>query len=285
MVELAIADGRYEDAARLVDQAIDWMGEAEETGTRNRVECLALGLRAAALAIDAARSRRDAVEETALRARAAGHIGAVRRFADGPLGPLSGAGGETRGYVAMAEAEYRAIAGEPDPDAWAAAVAIWRELGRPWPLATALSREAEAILAARRSRVDAAAPLAESLAIAGELGAAPLAAWCLSLARMGRVELPDQPTSGDGAGAAEAPIAASSDGSVSTPSAAAFGLTPRELDVLRLLAEGYSNREIGGTLYISESTAGVHVSNILGKLGVSGRVEAAAVAVRSGLVD
>ena len=49
--------------------------------------------------------------------------------------------------------------------------------------------------------------------------------------------------------------------------------------------DGHSNRQIGETLYVSESTAGVHVSNILGKLGVSGRVEAAAVALRAGLVD
>jgi DNA-binding NarL/FixJ family response regulator len=61
-------------------------------------------------------------------------------------------------------------------------------------------------------------------------------------------------------------------------------LTPRELDVLKLLVAGYSNRQIGETMFISESTAGVHVSNILGKLGVSRRVEAAA-AVRAGLAD
>jgi DNA-binding CsgD family transcriptional regulator len=61
-------------------------------------------------------------------------------------------------------------------------------------------------------------------------------------------------------------------------------LTRRELEVLTLLAEGRSNRQIAETLFISESTAGVHVSNILGKLGVSGRTEAAAVAFRSGLV-
>ena len=61
-------------------------------------------------------------------------------------------------------------------------------------------------------------------------------------------------------------------------------LTRRELEVLALLAEGRSNRQIAETLFISESTAGVHVSNILGKLGVSGRTEAAAVAFRAGLV-
>ena len=62
-----------------------------------------------------------------------------------------------------------------------------------------------------------------------------------------------------------------------------FGLTTREREILRLLADGYSNRRIAETLFISESTAGVHVSNILGKLGVSSRTEAATTAVRLGL--
>jgi len=56
------------------------------------------------------------------------------------------------------------------------------------------------------------------------------------------------------------------------------------MEVLVLLAEGRTNRQIADSLFISESTAGVHVSNILGKLAVTGRTEAAAVAYRSGLV-
>ena len=61
------------------------------------------------------------------------------------------------------------------------------------------------------------------------------------------------------------------------------GLTPREIEVLRLVAEGRSNGEIGTALFISTKTASVHVSNILAKLGVSGRGEAAAIAHRIGL--
>ena len=66
--------------------------------------------------------------------------------------------------------------------------------------------------------------------------------------------------------------------------AEAFGLTPRELEVLALVASGRTNRQIAQALFISESTAGVHVSNILGKLGVAGRTEAAGIAIRLGLV-
>jgi ATP/maltotriose-dependent transcriptional regulator MalT len=61
------------------------------------------------------------------------------------------------------------------------------------------------------------------------------------------------------------------------------GLTPREIEVLQLVAEGRSNGEIGSALFISTKTASVHVSNILAKLGVNGRGEAAAVAHRIGL--
>jgi len=62
-----------------------------------------------------------------------------------------------------------------------------------------------------------------------------------------------------------------------------LGLTAREAEVLSLVAAGRTNREIGSELYVSEKTASVHVSNILRKLGVSSRVEAAAVAQRVGV--
>ncbi len=67
--------------------------------------------------------------------------------------------------------------------------------------------------------------------------------------------------------------------------AARLGLTPREREVLALVALGRTNRQIADELFISANTAGVHVSRILGKLGVTGRGEAAAVAYRLGLVD
>jgi DNA-binding NarL/FixJ family response regulator len=62
-------------------------------------------------------------------------------------------------------------------------------------------------------------------------------------------------------------------------------LTARETEVLRLLAEGRTNRQLARELYISEKTVSVHVSNILAKLGVRSRTEAAAVAHRDGLLD
>ena len=64
-----------------------------------------------------------------------------------------------------------------------------------------------------------------------------------------------------------------------------LGLTAREGEVLRLVADGRSNSQIAEVLFISRKTASVHVSNILSKLGVSTRVEAAALAHRRGIAD
>lgn len=94
-----------------------------------------------------------------------------------------------------------------------------------------------------------------------------------------------------GAGVLTARVAAPAQGTggtVQTGDAAAgplASLTPREAEVLRLVAAGRTNGEIGSALFISTKTVSVHVSNILAKLGVSGRGEAAAVAYRQGLLD
>jgi len=70
-----------------------------------------------------------------------------------------------------------------------------------------------------------------------------------------------------------------------SPAGRVPALTPRERAVLELLAEGQTNREIAAALYISPSTAGVHVSNLLGKLGAKRRVDAAAIAQRMGVLS
>ena len=60
-------------------------------------------------------------------------------------------------------------------------------------------------------------------------------------------------------------------------------LTDRELEILRLIADGASNREIAGTLFLAEGTVKSHVTNILGKLGVRDRTQAALKARQMGL--
>jgi len=105
--------------------------------------------------------------------------------------------------------------------------------------------------------------------VASRVGAAPIAAEAAALARRTRLSL-DEPEAAAVRPAAEDPLTR-------------FGLTEREREILLLLAAGRSNPQIAGALFISPKTASVHVSNILAKLGVDSRVEAAAVAHRLGV--
>jgi DNA-binding NarL/FixJ family response regulator len=111
--------------------------------------------------------------------------------------------------------------------------------------------------------------LGRAAEITGRL-ARPVEGEVKALARRARLDL--APPAAATAAAAGAP----------TP-AEQLGLTPREAEVLALVAAGRSNRQIAQALFISPKTASVHVSNLLAKLGVAGRVEAAAVAHRLGL--
>jgi DNA-binding NarL/FixJ family response regulator len=112
--------------------------------------------------------------------------------------------------------------------------------------------------------------LGRAAAITGRLGARPLDSEIQALGRRARLDLaPPTPAAAPAAG--------------TPPAAAQLGLTPREVEILALVAAGRSNRQIAQALFISPKTVGVHVSNILAKLGVAGRVEAAAVAHRLGL--
>jgi DNA-binding NarL/FixJ family response regulator len=102
--------------------------------------------------------------------------------------------------------------------------------------------------------------------ITHRLGANPMSAELAVVARKLHVRL--------GGSRASAP----------TTDASAFGLTPREREVLEQLTAGKTNKQIAEALFISASTAGVHVSNILSKLGVATRTEAASMALSQGLV-
>jgi DNA-binding CsgD family transcriptional regulator len=142
-----------------------------------------------------------------------------------------------------------------------AAVVAWRADGHPYGLARALVRLAEAAAGAG-DRGAAEEAIAEATRVAGRLGAVPLRDQAALLAR--RLGLRSAPTA--------------------APPPAAAVLTDREIEVLRLVAEGHSNRRIAEALYISPKTASVHVSHIIAKLAVSRRGEAAAVAHRLGLL-
>ncbi|HEX3490839.1 MAG TPA: AAA family ATPase [Streptosporangiaceae bacterium] len=175
-----------------------------------------------------------------------------------------------RGYRALVAAEQARAAGHGEVPAWSAAAAVWRSAGEPYPLAYALLRLAEAH-AATADRAAMTEAVREAHAIAARIGAEPIAAEAAALARRARLSL----SPGEGTAEAAAPEPADE--------LARFGLTEREREVLVRLAAGRSNPEIARELFISAKTASVHVSNILAKLGVGGRVEAAAVAHRLGI--
>ncbi|WP_245191834.1 helix-turn-helix transcriptional regulator [Amycolatopsis azurea] len=162
-------------------------------------------------------------------------------------------------------AAFHAEIAQNDSRLWAAAVAAWRGRSQPYELAQALFGMAESALSAG-DRAAAQDPLREAASLADDLGAGHLRREIDLLAARGRVDL------------------ASPEPPPTPPPADPFGLTARELDVLRLLADGLTNSQIAASLFISASTAGVHVSRILAKLGAGRRTEAAAIAHRAGLL-
>ncbi len=253
-------------ALEFVERALGQMYIAEDWNETARL--CRMGARALGDLAEAARTTRDVatldeaaarlaeLRERLVRAEAAGTI----------AGPGAGIATEWLNF----EAEASRVTGEPDPAAWRAAADAWDGADRPYLAAIARWREGEAHLAAGE-RASAMDPLRAAWACARTLGARPLLEAVEALARRARISL--EP---DATGAHDATPTSEID---------RYGLTPREQEVLELLADGRTNRQIAETLFISESTAGVHVSNILGKLGVANRVEAAAIAYRLGVTN
>ncbi len=162
------------------------------------------------------------------------------------------------------EVELARCLGEDTQEQWRAAIAASERFGQPYEQVWALLGLARRALDNRRT--DEAAPaLEKALAIGERIGAQLLVDAVREIAGRGRIRLTDGEE-------------------MSRTRDRAHGLTKRELEVLRLLADGYRNEEIGQALFISPRTASVHVSRILAKLGVDSRSKAAAVAHREGLV-
>lgn len=288
-VSLARGDLRAVERARaLLEGRFDWMGtlvagialtdaaalegDAEAAVERMRTTVAALTddvgrapdvtVRLAALALAAVADRAAALRlsgdeagagrwaDTAAELVESARATAVRGEAGTPQGP------EGMAWLARAEAEWTRAAGGPDAEAWAKAVTAF-EHGDDYERARCRLRHAEALLRAD-DREAAAGEARAARETAARLGATPLLERVDALIRRGRL------------------AEARADGSAP--------LTAREQDVLRLLALGRSNRQIGEELYITGKTASVHVSNILAKLGAASRTEAVAIAYRKGLI-
>jgi DNA-binding CsgD family transcriptional regulator/tetratricopeptide (TPR) repeat protein len=309
----ALWRGDVADAARLVDLGWSHVRTNEDWIMAARMAAVALEVQAAIVAD--ARERRDLSALAGARQRS-GQIlaeaqASVRNSGVARTVPSRR---EAEAFLAVAGAFRERVDGHDDAASWAALADGWNRLGNPYQAALARWRQAEAILGeaaaagkdARVARGQARGPLREAYRIAGQLGARPLAARLAELAGRALIALPDRGAAartataegrGKGAGGRGDGSTAPTDGVTLGSLASAFvgpppvrrrdtfGLSSREREVLGLIVEGRTNREIGERLFISQKTVGVHVGNILAKLGVSGRVEAATAALRLGLSD
>lgn len=258
---------RPAEAVREVETALPALDGTDEVLTCGPL--LVIGIRACAdLAEGARASRDDGAVQTALAA--AEHLDHWReRQAADPL--------QDSGYVVAASAdralwnaERARLTGPSRPDLWDISAKQWEALARPHHAAYAWWRQAEAQLVAGQPPEAAAAALRSAAAAASEH--VPLMTEIRALARRARIRL-------------DTPSSAAPKGRSTAEKSASYGLTDRELVVLRLLAGGLTNAEIGTQLFISPKTASVHVTNILRKLGVANRIQAGTVAGRAGLLE
>jgi len=318
----ALWRGDLPDARRAAERGWGRVRETEDWSLASKMAATVLEVDAAS-AIDA-RQRRDLVTIAAARSDAAEVLALAQARVTSAAVPASfGSRREADANLATATAYRARLDGRDVATAWDSVARHWAAVGSRYQVARARWRQAEAILSAgdeaRSARAAARGPLLEAAKIASQLGAGPLLRELVELAGRALITLPENlvPSpawvpvgpGADGAGAPAPvgiPVTAGSRGEdagapidVGTPSelvrgfvgepsprrADTFGLSPREKEVLALIAQGRTNREIGERLFISQKTVGVHVGNILAKLGVSGRVEAATVAIRLGLTD
>lgn len=284
--------GRYDDAAALAERITNHLGEVWSELFLARIWLSALAIAALADAAEADRSAGRAgapgsAAATAVETRTAERLDrgdsllAVARETARRGRPRGGVlGPEGRAWLQRTAAEnarLHAAVGqgpgapaegdEPTPAAlWRQAADAWQDtvnafdFGYRYEVARSRYRWAEALLGAGE-REAAEVEAAEALAEATDMGARPLADAVRALARRARLDLPG------------------------VRRATASTLTEREEEVLGLVAQGLSNRQIGERLFISTKTVSVHVSNLLAKLGASGRAEAVSLAHQRGLLE
>jgi DNA-binding CsgD family transcriptional regulator len=251
LIEVALARGNWRAAIEAVE--VGWYARPDAPLWAARIA--GLGAHAVAEEVLDARARRADGDTQELVAQAVARLATARAAVEGIE-----ASTDVSAHLAHGDASLTRLTGS-DPDAWATAVQRWRALGDVWWVALARLREGEAA-ASTGASARATDAIREAHHLAASLGAAPLTAEIEAVAQRTRIDLepPTRPELGSGG--------------------TRLGLTPREVEVLELLAAGRTNRQIGDELYVSEKTASVHVSNILRKLGVTSRIDAAAIAQR-----
>jgi DNA-binding CsgD family transcriptional regulator/tetratricopeptide (TPR) repeat protein len=273
---LALWQGQAGEARRAVAAGLALVAGSEDVWLV--APLLWHGLRAEGDRAEQARAQRAGSEAEEAEATAADLLDDARRLSQRSVAVALPLRDVVAAYLALCEAEFGRVAGKADPEAWAAAAVRWNGLSHPYPAAYATWREAEALLAGRYRTAGAAEALRAAHQVAVHLGAEPFRRQVEELGRRARISLlppggPGAPTPGAGSG-----------GAGSETRSALSALTKRELQVLGLVAEGRTNRQVAAGLFISEKTASLHVSHILAKLGVASRVQAGALAHRLGLV-
>jgi DNA-binding CsgD family transcriptional regulator len=266
VAEVALWAGEPQEALEAVQRALERL-EDTDWGLISCGWLLAVGMRACADVAEQARARRD---DQAVQM--------VLAAADDMVSWVNGTGGtpftDHRFVAAIPaaratwDAERGRTAGASDPEEWSVAAERWEALNYRHRAGYARWRQAEALLATPHAGRGAAAT---ALSTAADLAVehVPLLTAIRDLARRARIDLSafPEPVQQD----EPAPTLA-------------FGLTDRELEVVRLLGQGKTNPEIAAALFISPRTAGVHVTHILRKLDATTRVQAATVAERAGLL-
>ncbi|HWE58499.1 MAG TPA: AAA family ATPase [Solirubrobacteraceae bacterium] len=262
--ELSRRGGELEQAQEAVARALDELEVCTDDVMRI-ARVTAVGVAVEADRALRARDLREPETEADATARARIHLDRLEAAAEDG-GPVE------RAWLAVGLAESSRARGEDEPALWQRAAESWDALERPYCAATMRWRQAEALVGAE-DRAAAAEVTAAALEVAQRLGAGWLRGELQGLRARARLE-----SAAGGTTNGAAPDAREDDGAGTE--GLPFGLTPRELQVLTLIAEGATNRQIGAALFMAEKTASVHVSRILTKLSVRSRTQAAAVAHR-----
>ncbi len=256
--------GQFDEARGVTREALGLLADQEDAGLVVSMCSWALRAQADLMTSSADRTARDSATSETERLLAVARDAAQRD---------TGALGRAHMLLCLAEAARASMA--QSASLWAAVAAVWRSLGYPHPTAYSQWRQAEALFGSR-ARAQGTRALVDALQTAKRLGCAPLEDSLRTLARHAGV--PPSSLAGE---EPEAEVTATAQ--LRTPEGVAVSLTPRERDVLLMLTHGHSNQQIARRLFISESTASVHVSHILTKLGVSNRLQAATAAQRLNL--
>lgn len=268
VAELATAQGRFDDARRMVGEALEMCGRTDDTWYAARACWVGMATELAELET-VTRGRAVALR----RAHIAGDILCQRARSLVTVTEADGGrlAAEPAGFVAMVEAGMSDLGDTPDPEAWLRAASRWEACKDSYWVARCRLSEADAVLRCRGDRSRAASVLGTVLATAEALQAAPLAESARSLAQRGRLKMAPDGLGGSGTKSED-----------QTDPLAYARLTAREVEVLQLVVQGHTNRQIAEDLYISDKTASVHVTNLLRKLGVDSRFAAADLARRVG---